>query len=131
MLFNGYSNDGFFDEMFDSQGAPRPGARALFERYNALPLEELKRRQEAAEKTLMQMGITFSVYGDDQGTERIFRITSYNVCYTKLLRYSHDFLRLSPGPRWSGCCNLLLVGCPWRVWKGLKPGDKMVRFQAS
>jgi len=72
MLFNGYSNDGFFDEMFDSQGAPRPGARALFERYNALPLEELKRRQEAAEKTLMQMGITFSVYGDDQGTERIF-----------------------------------------------------------
>ena len=72
MFFQDYANDGFFDEMFDPQGAPRPGSRALVDRFNALPLEELKRRQEAAEKTLMQMGITFSVYGDEQGTERIF-----------------------------------------------------------
>ncbi len=72
MFFRDYTTDGFFDEMFDQQGVPRPGAEAVVERYNSLPLEELKRRQEAAEKTLLQMGITFSVYGDDQGTERIF-----------------------------------------------------------
>jgi len=72
MRFQDYGLEGFFDEMFDEQGRPRPGNEAVIERFNALPLEELKRRQQAAEKTLLQMGITFSVYGDEQGTERIF-----------------------------------------------------------
>lgn len=72
MLFKNYQTENFFDEMFDEQGRPRPGAEAVHERFNALPLEELKRRQESAEKSLLQMGITFSVYGDEQGTERIF-----------------------------------------------------------
>ena len=72
MRFQDYGLEGFFDEMFDEQGRPRPGNEAVIDRFNALPLEELKRRQQAAEKTLLQMGITFSVYGDEQGTERIF-----------------------------------------------------------
>jgi len=72
MRFQNYDNGGFYDEMFDAQGQPRPGTEAVVDRFNALPLEELKRRQLAAEKTLLQMGITFSVYGDEQGTERIF-----------------------------------------------------------
>src|SRR5210317_510376 len=72
MIFDNYSLDGFYDEMFDAEGRPRPGAGAVVDRFNALPLEELKRRQESAEKALLQMGITFSVYGDEQGTERIF-----------------------------------------------------------
>jgi len=72
MRFKDYDTGGFYDEMFDEQGRPRPGTEAVVERFNALPLEELKRRQQAAEKTLLQMGITFSVYGDEQGTERIF-----------------------------------------------------------
>ncbi len=72
MRFQDYRTDGFYDEMFDPQLRPRPGAEAVVNRFNELPLEELKRRQQAAEKTLLQMGITFSVYGDEQGTERIF-----------------------------------------------------------
>jgi len=72
MRFKDYDTGGFFDEMFDENGQPRPGTEAVVDRFNALPLEELKRRQQAAEKTLLQMGITFSVYGDEQGTERIF-----------------------------------------------------------
>jgi len=72
MRFKDYDNGGFYDEMFDTDGKPRPGTEAVAERFNVLPLEELKRRQLAAEKTLLQMGITFSVYGDEQGTERIF-----------------------------------------------------------
>jgi len=72
MRFRDYQTEGFFDEMFDAQGQPRPGTEAVVERFNALPLEELMRRQQAAEKALLQMGITFSVYGDEQGTERIF-----------------------------------------------------------
>ncbi|WP_429884484.1 circularly permuted type 2 ATP-grasp protein [Geoalkalibacter halelectricus] len=72
MRFDLYETEGFFDEMFDPQGRPRPGTEAVVNRFNALPLEELKRRQQAAEKALLQMGITFSVYGEEQGTERIF-----------------------------------------------------------
>jgi len=72
MIFDDYSLDGFYDEMFDTEGRPRPGAGAVVDRFNELPLEELRRRQQSAEKALLQMGITFSVYGDEQGTERIF-----------------------------------------------------------
>lgn len=72
MRFQDYDTGGFYDEMFDAQGRPRTGTEAVVNRFNALPLEELKRRQQAAEKTLLQMGITFSVYGEEQGTERIF-----------------------------------------------------------
>lgn len=72
MRFKDYRTDGFYDEMFDEQNQPRPGTEAVVDRFNDLPLEELKRRQQSAEKALLQMGITFSVYGDEQGTERIF-----------------------------------------------------------
>ena len=72
MRFSDYQTEGFYDEMFDEQLRPRPGTEAVVERFNQLPLEELHRRQQSAEKALLQMGITFSVYGDEQGTERIF-----------------------------------------------------------
>ena len=72
MRFQDYKTEGFYDEMFDDQLRPRSGAQAVYDRFGALPLEELKRRQQSAEKALLQMGITFSVYGDEQGTERIF-----------------------------------------------------------
>ncbi len=72
MLFQDYQVEGFYDEMFDEQNRPRPGTEAVVDRFNFLPKEELQRRQHAAEKALLQMGITFSVYGDEQGTERIF-----------------------------------------------------------
>jgi uncharacterized circularly permuted ATP-grasp superfamily protein len=84
MRFDNYDTGGFYDEMFDEQGWPRPGNEAVVDRFNSLPLEELQRRQHTAEKTLLQMGITFSVYGDEQGAERIFpfdivpRIIPYN-----------------------------------------------------
>jgi uncharacterized circularly permuted ATP-grasp superfamily protein len=72
MRFENYQTEGFYDEMFDEHLSPRPGTEAVVERFNQLPLEELHRRQQSAEKALLQMGITFSVYGDKQGTERIF-----------------------------------------------------------
>ncbi len=72
MKFDNYQTDGFYDEMFDEGGQPRPGANLVVERINSLPAEELTRRQRAAERALLHLGITFSVYGDDSGTERIF-----------------------------------------------------------
>ena len=72
MGFADYRTDGCFDEMFDQQSQPRAAARALVEFIEALPEGELGRRQQSAERALLHMGITFNVYGDSAGTERIF-----------------------------------------------------------
>ena len=72
MTFDGYDTGGFYDEMFLPDGRPRPEARALVDRIDGLPEGELLRRHQAAERALLNTGITFAVYGDDQGAERIF-----------------------------------------------------------
>ena len=72
MDFTRYATDGFVDEFFARPGEPRPGAAVLAECLEALPTEELSRRQKAAEAAFLQMGITFTVYGNEAGTEKIF-----------------------------------------------------------
>lgn len=72
MNFDGYDTEGFYDELFDAQGQPRPGADLLVQRINGLPDSELQRRQHAAEKALLNLGITFNVYSDEDQTEKIF-----------------------------------------------------------
>src|SRR5262245_65414317 len=72
MPFNIYETDGFYDEMFQPDGTPRPSARVLFQRISALNDGELRRYQQMAEQALLRMGITFNVYGDEAGTEKIF-----------------------------------------------------------
>jgi uncharacterized circularly permuted ATP-grasp superfamily protein len=58
--------------MFDRTGEPRPHCQALFEDLLAASVPELQEHQSEAEKTFLTQGITFTVYGDTQGTERIF-----------------------------------------------------------
>src|SRR3954466_8615120 len=58
--------------MFDHAGNPRPEARLLLETMESLDDGHLLRSQRAAEKLLLQLGITFNVYGDSAGTEKIF-----------------------------------------------------------
>ena len=71
-LFDGYTTEDFFDEMFAADGSPRPAAQMLVENIDRLPDGELLRRQITAERALLQMGITFNVYADEQGVEKIF-----------------------------------------------------------
>jgi uncharacterized circularly permuted ATP-grasp superfamily protein len=72
VLFDGYQTEGFHDEMFDVSGQVRPEARLLLETIQSLEEGQLQRCQRAAERLLLQMGITFNVYGDSAGAERIF-----------------------------------------------------------
>ncbi len=72
MLLDNYSTDGFYDEMFDSDGQPRGRADALAKRLVSLSDGELVRRQKAADLTLLNMGITFAVYGHAAGTEKVW-----------------------------------------------------------
>src|SRR5258705_4951260 len=72
MRFEHYQTGPFFDEMFEAGGAPRAAARALVQLIETMTDGELLRRQQSAERALLHMGITFNVYGDSAGTERIF-----------------------------------------------------------
>ena len=72
MLFEAYKTESFHDEMFLDDGTVRPEARLLLESLQSLEEGHLQRSQLAAERMLVQMGITFNVYGEAAGTERIF-----------------------------------------------------------
>jgi uncharacterized circularly permuted ATP-grasp superfamily protein len=64
--------DAAYDEMFDLKGKARSPYHALYERILDLTQEELERRQQAADLSFLHQGITFTVYGRSEGTERIF-----------------------------------------------------------
>src|SRR5262245_59858995 len=72
MDFRGYQTENFFDELFRAPGTPRAGAALLIKKIEWLDEGELLKRQAAAEQALLRMGITFNVYGDQSGTEKIF-----------------------------------------------------------
>src|SRR5580700_12270910 len=72
MRFDSYQTQGFPDEMFDDAGVVRAEARLLLDTIESLEEGQLLQCQRAAERLLLQMGITFNVYGDSAGTERIF-----------------------------------------------------------
>ena len=70
--FASYHLDEAFDEMFDSERQPRKHYRALYDLLLKLPAEEMRRKKQAADVSFLNQGITFTVYGRDEGTERIF-----------------------------------------------------------
>ena len=72
MRLDGYDCGGFYDEMFAPDGALRPGYAILGERFRGFGPGEVARRQAAAESALYGLGITFNVYSDGAGTEKIF-----------------------------------------------------------
>ena len=71
-LFGDYPLDQAFDEMREAGGDLRPHYKALAEALAALPQDELQRRKQSADMSFLTQGITFTVYGRDEGTERIF-----------------------------------------------------------
>lgn len=71
MNLDRYDTEGFYDELYGEGGTPKPAAALLIERLGTFSDGELERRQQAAELALLNMGITFNVYHDDAGTEKI------------------------------------------------------------
>lgn len=70
-MLSNYDTEEFFDEMFQSHGEPREGYDELKKHIDSIGQIELKRKSTSAEKALVSMGITFTVYGDDSAEERI------------------------------------------------------------
>ncbi|WP_114752187.1 circularly permuted type 2 ATP-grasp protein [Pleomorphovibrio marinus] len=74
MKFEPTIQDGFFDEMYDEQGNVRPHCQKFDDLLKNSPKKKLSRLQFAADKAQMAMGMTFNVYHDKQGIEKILHL---------------------------------------------------------
>lgn len=63
---------GYYDEMFETSGKPREASINLVKQLSAIDTHSLLELQRAAEQSLLNLGITFTVYDNDAGTERIW-----------------------------------------------------------
>jgi uncharacterized circularly permuted ATP-grasp superfamily protein len=70
--FSEYQIGTAYDEMFRANGRPRRHYRGLFSRLLSLPAHELRQFKQEADVSFFNQGITFTVYGRNEGTERIF-----------------------------------------------------------
>ncbi len=70
--FTNYEVGDFYDEMFSAPGVVRPHYQSILERFNEMAEGEIERKQALATDTFLNQGVTFTVYSDNQGTERIF-----------------------------------------------------------
>jgi len=73
-VFEKYQTEDYFDEMFaaDKPLQVRPHYRKLLERFGVLSPEEFEQKRQSVDLSFLRQGITFTVYDNDEGTERIF-----------------------------------------------------------
>lgn len=71
-LISNYQCGQFFDEMFEPDGRPREHYAALYEQIGGLSSQAFEERRRAADASFMYQGITFTVYSEQEGIERIF-----------------------------------------------------------
>jgi uncharacterized circularly permuted ATP-grasp superfamily protein len=67
-----YETNEFFDEMVDWEGNTRPHYHTFRDRLNSMQVKEFEQRRRAVDLAFLRQGVTFNVYGDSQGAERIF-----------------------------------------------------------
>jgi uncharacterized circularly permuted ATP-grasp superfamily protein len=68
--WNQYKPSGFYDELFAAPGKARPSAAELADYLASLGARELAERQADAERAIVEMGITFTVYTEGQNIDR-------------------------------------------------------------
>jgi uncharacterized circularly permuted ATP-grasp superfamily protein len=70
--FQNYWYGAAWDEMFHPGGEPRLHYEPLMRVLEHLPADEIRQKKQAADLSFLHQGITFTVYGKSEGTERIF-----------------------------------------------------------
>ena len=65
-----YSAGKFYDELIDRDGSPRPHAARLAEYFSAMAPQELIERQRAVDSTIVDMGISFTIYSEGDNIDR-------------------------------------------------------------
>jgi uncharacterized circularly permuted ATP-grasp superfamily protein len=92
LLLDGYAVlAGAYDELLDARGSLRPAFRSLLG-LGRLSAEDFARTQEMAEAVLVNQGVTFSVYSDERGVEKVFP-----VCLVPRVISAVDWDRLERG----------------------------------
>jgi uncharacterized circularly permuted ATP-grasp superfamily protein len=71
-LFEAYDTGSFYDEMFSAPGQPRPQYTKLFQKLATMAPAHFEERRKLADLSFLIQGITFTVYSDGRGTERLF-----------------------------------------------------------
>ncbi len=71
-MFSCYEKGPFFDEMFQSPSGTFQHYDLLLERFSSYDSDALTDKQRLVDNAFLEEGITFTVYGDNKGTERIF-----------------------------------------------------------
>ncbi len=71
-IFQHYQLDSAWDEMRHQSGEARAQYQELMQRIQHVSPQELAQRQQSADDSFLAQGVTFTVYGHDEGTEKIF-----------------------------------------------------------
>jgi len=71
-LFDAYHMMDGYDEMFEGAGQPRSHYRQLCNRLQDLSIRDFDLKRRQGDQAFLRQGITFTVYGDPQQTEKIF-----------------------------------------------------------
>src|SRR6202451_1506535 len=71
-LFGNYQLGTYYDEMFSAPGVPRPHYAKIFEQLAGMVPAQFEERRQNADLSFLVQGITFTVYSDGRGTERLF-----------------------------------------------------------
>jgi len=72
MPFDLYDPEDFYDELFVATGKPRSHSVSLIKHMTSLGIEQLEQQRLTAEIALYKLGVTFNVYNDARGVEKIF-----------------------------------------------------------
>ena len=72
--FQDYETDGFYDEMFDSNKQVKPHYALFIERVQKMGIKKLNFLQHSTDRAQLSLGMTFNVYSDNQGIERILHL---------------------------------------------------------
>ena len=72
-----YKTTGLYDELIQSAGRPRNWARPLCRFFSGMKDDELVERRTRSELTIQTMGITFTVYSEEEGN--IDRAWSFDI----------------------------------------------------
>ena len=72
--FENYQTENFFDEMFGNSKDLDifEFYKPIYDRITGLTESEFEQKKKQADSSFLEHGVTFTVYGDDIGTERIF-----------------------------------------------------------
>ncbi|HVU08513.1 MAG TPA: circularly permuted type 2 ATP-grasp protein [Verrucomicrobiae bacterium] len=71
-MLKNYTSDGGFDEMVDAQGAFRPHYRKFQKLFRGMTSADFDIKRQAVDTNFLRQGVTFNVYGDARGAEKIF-----------------------------------------------------------